>query len=104
MSGCNLVADKDGFVWKGHGPLQFKPKNNPNIANRDGEDSFVVSSILQIQPPAAVTALALDAPTGVTAIGTAHGVLVYDFFRKKVVVTRSTLNPNGEMRRKFLHL
>lgn len=93
---CNMVADKDGFVWKGHDPLAYKPKNNPNIGNRDGEDSFTVSALLQIKPPAAVTALALEAPSGVTAVGTAHGILLFDFLRKKVVMVKSTLNPNGE--------
>jgi len=91
-----MVAANDGFVWKGHDPLEYKPKNNPNIGNRDGEDSFTITALLQIKPPAAVTALALEAPTGVTAVGTAHGVLLFDFFRKKVVMVKSTLNPNGK--------
>lgn len=43
---CNLVADKDGFAWKGHGPLDFKPKNNPNIGNREGEETFVVGALV----------------------------------------------------------
>ncbi|CAL8123087.1 unnamed protein product [Orchesella dallaii] len=94
---CNMVADKDGFVWKGHDPLEYKPKNNPNIGNRDGEDSFTITALLQIKPPAAVTALALEAPNGVIAVGTAHGVLLFDFFRKKVVMVKSTLNPNDVM-------
>ncbi len=91
VDSCNLVADKDGFAWKGHEALDFKPKNNPT------EQSLTVTALLQIQPPAAVTALALEAPSGVVAVGTAHGVLLYDFFRRKVVMTKSTLNPNGTL-------
>jgi len=96
VTSCNLVGDKDGFVWKGHDALDYKPKNDPNRGNEQGEDSFTVSSLLQVQPPAAVTALTLEAPSGVLAVGTAHGVLMFDFFRKKVVMIKSTLNPNGK--------
>lgn len=84
----NIVSDRDNFVWKGHDKL---------IA-RKGLQLFKVgfqpTSILQLHPPAAVTALALNAEWSVLAVGTAHGLTLYDIFLKKEVVAKCTLNPN----------
>lgn len=59
-------------MWKGHDKL---------IA-RKGLQLFKVgfqpTSILQLHPPAAVTALALNAEWSVLAVGTAHGLTLYD--------------------------
>lgn len=68
----NIVSDRDNFVWKGHdklvvrkGLLSFKP-------------GFQPTSVLQLHPPAAATALALHAEWSVVAVGTAHGLTLYD--------------------------
>ncbi|XP_046447749.1 lethal(2) giant larvae protein homolog 1-like isoform X2 [Daphnia pulex] len=84
----NIVSDRDNFVWKGHdklvvrkGLLSFKP-------------GFQPTSVLQLHPPAAATALALNAEWSVLAVGTAHGLTLYDITVKKEVVAKCTLNPN----------
>ncbi|PNF23205.1 Protein lethal(2) giant larvae [Cryptotermes secundus] len=84
----NIVLDRDGFVWKGHdqltprgGTLSFAPGFQPN-------------SLFQLHPPAAITALALHAEWGLVAAGTAHGLALFDYIRRKGVLTKCTLNPN----------
>ena len=83
-----LVGDKDGFVWKGHS--QLTPKNG-NIKLDSG---FQALSIVQLQPPAAVTALSIYSEWGLLAAGTAHGFGLFDYSYRKVVSTKTTLNPN----------
>nr|CAH0108278.1 unnamed protein product [Daphnia galeata] len=68
----NIVSDRDNFVWKGHdklivrkGLLSFKP-------------GFQPTSVLQLHPPAAATALAVNSEWSVLAVGTAHGLTLYD--------------------------
>ena len=68
----NIVSDRDNFVWKGHdklivrkGLLAFKP-------------GFQPTSVLQLHPPAAATALAVNSEWSVLAVGTAHGLTLYD--------------------------
>ncbi|GAB6025766.1 UDP-N-acetylmuramoyl-L-alanyl-D-glutamate--2, 6-diaminopimelate ligase, variant 4 [Chamberlinius hualienensis] len=84
----NIVSDRDGFVWKGHdrltlrkGPMKFAPGFKTNV-------------VLQMHPPAAVTALSLRVDWGLLAVGTAHGFGLFDFIQNKCVVAKCTLNPN----------
>ncbi|CAG2163640.1 unnamed protein product, partial [Oppiella nova] len=84
----SIVGDKDGFVWKGHS--QLTPKNG----NIKFDWGYQPSSIVQLQPPASVTALALYAEWGLLAAGTAHGFAIFDYLYRKVVSTKTTLNPN----------
>ncbi len=84
----NIVGDKDGFVWKGHSQLNSK---NGNLKFDIGYQPL---NILQLQPPAAVTAVALYSEWGLIAAGTAHGFGIFDYSCKKVVTTKTTLNPN----------
>lgn len=104
----NIVSDRDNFVWKGHdklstrkGLLSFKP-------------GFQPTSVLQLHPPAAATSLALHAEWLILAVGTAHGLTLYDIVsfnsrvrlgliytficvfkvHKKEIVAKCTLNPN----------
>ncbi|KAL1413923.1 hypothetical protein MTO96_007972 [Rhipicephalus appendiculatus] len=84
----NFVGDRDSFVWKGHDALQVK-----NCALKS-EAGFHPDLVLQLAPPAGVTALALHSKWGLIAAGTAHGFGVLDYVQKKVVVSKCTLNPN----------
>ncbi|XP_018338208.1 PREDICTED: lethal(2) giant larvae protein homolog 1 isoform X2 [Trachymyrmex septentrionalis] len=84
----NIVNDRDGFVWKGHDHL---PPRNTSISFAVG---FQPQSLLQLYPPAAVTALALHSEWGLLAAGTAHGLAVFDYTRSKAVSVKCTLNPN----------
>ncbi|XP_012284350.1 lethal(2) giant larvae protein homolog 1 isoform X2 [Orussus abietinus] len=84
----NIVNDRDGFVWKGHDQL---PARTTSISFAVG---FQPSSLLQLHPPAAITALAIHSEWGLLAAGTAHGLAVFDFTRVKPVSVKCTLNPN----------
>ncbi|XP_015429859.1 PREDICTED: lethal(2) giant larvae protein homolog 1 isoform X2 [Dufourea novaeangliae] len=84
----NIVNDRDGFVWKGHDHL---PVRTASISFAVG---FQPQSLLQLYPPAAVTALALHSEWGLLAAGTAHGLAVFDYTRTKAVTVKCTLNPN----------
>ncbi len=86
----NIVSDRDNFIWKGHEALKVK----------DGQTKysggFQPSSVMQLHPPAASTALAIHSEWQLVSAGTAHGLGVYDYSQKKEVTTKCTLNPNGK--------
>ncbi|XP_076247283.1 LLGL domain-containing protein l(2)gl isoform X3 [Calliopsis andreniformis] len=84
----NIVNDRDGFVWKGHDHL---PARTASISFAVG---FQPQNLLQLYPPAAVTALAIHSEWGLLAAGTAHGLAVFDYTRSKAVSVKCTLNPN----------
>ncbi|KAK9500860.1 hypothetical protein O3M35_002038 [Rhynocoris fuscipes] len=84
----NIVSSRDGFVWKGHGALG--KRNQDQIQSGNG---FNITSLLQLHPPAAVTALALQSNWGLIAVGTAHGIALYDFIKAEPVIVKCTLNP-----------
>ncbi|CAG9865318.1 unnamed protein product [Phyllotreta striolata] len=88
VSTMNIVSDRDGFVWKGHG--QLTPKQG-TIAQSRG---FQANSILQVHPPAAITCCVLQADWGLVAVGTAHGLALLDYIRNKPIMVKCTLNPN----------
>lgn len=54
----NIVSDRDGFVWKGHDRLNLKkgPLKFPS--------GFSTDVVLQMHPPAAISALACHAEWG----------------------------------------
>ncbi|XP_069685247.1 lethal(2) giant larvae protein homolog 1 isoform X2 [Periplaneta americana] len=84
----NIVLDRDGFVWKGHDQL------TPRGGTLSLASGFQPNSVLQLHPPAAITALVLYAEWGLVAAGTAHGLALFDYIRHKGVLTKCTLNPN----------
>lgn len=81
----NLVDDKDGFVWKGHGAL---PVKSGKLKFNAG---YQPTSLLQINPPAALTALIISTQWQVVATGTAHGFGLYDYMKQSVLVCKTTL-------------
>jgi len=83
----NIVEETAGFVWKGHEPLRSKT----GVIKL--EPGFHPDVLLQITPPASVTAVSLHTEWNLLAAGTAHGFVVVDLLIKKVVLSRSTLNP-----------
>ena len=104
----NIVSDRDNFVWKGHDKLAVR---SGSVSLKAG---FQPTSIFQLHPPAAATSLALHANWSLLAVGTAHGMALYDmvmtnfslvspqnlvnlpYFQvhRKGVVAKCTLNPN----------
>lgn len=87
----NVVSDRDNFIWKGHEPLKVA----------EGElkfaGGFQPSCVIQLHPPAAVTALASQYEWQLMAAGTAHGLAVIDYAQKKEISTKCTLNPSGKL-------
>ncbi|XP_050394221.1 lethal(2) giant larvae protein homolog 1 isoform X2 [Patella vulgata] len=83
----NIVSDRDSFVWKGHEALVPKEGDVKFAAG------FQPIAMMQLYPPAAVTALALHSEWQIIGAGTAHGFGLYDYVQKKEISSRCTLNP-----------
>ncbi|ELT88587.1 hypothetical protein CAPTEDRAFT_166358 [Capitella teleta] len=83
----NLVSDREGFVWKGHDALPVSVGDVKFVAG------FQPVCIMQLQPPAACTALAVNTEWQLVSAGTAHGFGVFDYAQKVCCTTKCTLNP-----------
>ncbi|CAH1794883.1 unnamed protein product [Owenia fusiformis] len=83
----NIVSDRDNFVWKGHEALKVR------AGDVKFEAGFQPSVVMQLHPPAACTALAVQTEWQLIAAGTAHGYGLFDYAQKKEVATKCTLNP-----------
>ncbi|XP_053607282.1 lethal(2) giant larvae protein homolog 1 isoform X2 [Plodia interpunctella] len=81
----NIVSDRDGFVWKGHDQLTLK---TGAISFPQG---YQTTSVVQLTPPAAVTALAAQWEWGVVCAGTAHGLALLDARCARPVLHKCTL-------------
>lgn len=57
---------------------------------------FQGTAILQLHPPAAITACVLQADWGLIAAGTAHGLALFDYLKNKPVMVKCTLDPSGK--------
>lgn len=90
----NLVDEKDSFVWKGHGPLPVRSAKQLKSSNT-AVGGYQPTTLLQINPPAAVTALAVSTPWSVVAVGTAHGFGLLEYVRQCVLVCKTTLKAAG---------
>ncbi|CAL1538236.1 unnamed protein product [Lymnaea stagnalis] len=84
----NIMSEHEGFVWKGHEALSCKVDDLKYAAG------FQPTCIMQLDPPAACTALALNSEWQLVAAGTGQGFALLDYAQKKEVATRCTLNPN----------
>ncbi len=87
---ADIVTEKEGFTWKGHQPLAsraaaVKQQQQPH-------DGWQLQVLLQISPPASITALTLHREWGVLGAGTAHGFVLLDVANGHVISARSTLN------------
>lgn len=97
----NVVGES--FVWKGHERLNLKQtgdesnnNNGKNMTCLTFNAGFQPSSVLQVYPPASITAVTLHSNWSLVAAGTAHGLVLYDYYRQAPVLTKCTLNPNGK--------
>jgi lethal(2) giant larvae protein len=75
------------FVWKGHEPLltrtsQFKL-----------QPGYQLQSLVQLYPPATVSALALSTDWQLVSMGTSHGFALFDYLTMKPLLIRCTLDP-----------
>jgi len=90
------------YLWKGPQRLGLKGKTEEkNKITLSLAAGYQPDSIVQILPPAAVTAIALSANWYLIAVGTAHGLALYDFKAKTPVLHRCTLNSNGKAVRRI---
>lgn len=83
---CDIVSNRDNFVWKGHEAL------TPTVGDVRFAAGYQPTCIMQLYPPAACTALAFHSEWQLVASGTAHGFSLFDYAQKKQVAFRCTLN------------
>ncbi len=94
----NIIPENEiNYHWKGPQRLGLKgksenEKSNVTLSLAAGYQPF---SIVQILPPAAITAVALHAAWHLIAVGSPHGLALYDFKTELPVLHKCTLNPNG---------
>ncbi|KFO13353.1 Lethal(2) giant larvae protein 2, partial [Balearica regulorum gibbericeps] len=88
---ADLLQDQEGYRWKGHEKLK----------TRDGavrfEAGFQPFVLVQCQPPAVVTSLALHSEWKLVAFGTSHGFGLFDHQQKRLVFVKCTLHPSDQL-------
>lgn len=79
---ADLLQDQEGYRWKGHerlaarpGPVSFEPGFQPFV-------------LVQCQPPAVVTSLALHSEWRLVAFGTSHGFGLFDHQQRRQVFVK----------------
>lgn len=79
---ADLLQDQEGYRWKGHerlatrpGPVRFEPGFQPFV-------------LVQCQPPAVVTSLALHSEWRLVAFGTSHGFGLFDHQQQRLVFVK----------------
>ncbi|KAG5262312.1 hypothetical protein AALO_G00273810 [Alosa alosa] len=87
----DLLQGQDGFRWKGHARLDVREEP---VSFPPGFQPF---ALVQCQPPAVVTAIALHSEWKLVAFGTSHGFGVYDYQQRSSVLARCTLNPSDQL-------
>uniref|UniRef100_A0A8C2UUZ1 LLGL scribble cell polarity complex component 2 n=2 Tax=Chinchilla lanigera TaxID=34839 RepID=A0A8C2UUZ1_CHILA len=87
----DLLQDQEGYRWKGHerltarsGPVRFEPGFQPFV-------------LVQCQPPAVVTSLALHSEWRLVAFGTSHGFGLFDHQQRRQVFVKCTLHPSDQL-------
>uniref|UniRef100_H0V3K9 LLGL scribble cell polarity complex component 2 n=1 Tax=Cavia porcellus TaxID=10141 RepID=H0V3K9_CAVPO len=88
---ADLLQDQEGYRWKGHerlaarlGPVRFEPGFQPFV-------------LVQCQPPAVVTSLALHSEWRLVAFGTSHGFGLFDYQQRRQVFVKCTLHPSDQL-------
>ncbi|XP_075435748.1 LLGL scribble cell polarity complex component 2, partial [Ascaphus truei] len=87
----DLLQEQEGYRWKGHerlrarlDPVRFPP-------------GFQPFSLVQCQPPAVITSLALHSEWRLLAFGTSHGFGLYDFQQRRQVIVKCTLHASDQL-------
>ncbi|CAF0790685.1 unnamed protein product [Rotaria sordida] len=83
----NLLDGCESFVWKGHEEMKTKQTFVPS--------GLVLTSLVQLYPPAAVSALALCSDIETYAAGTAHGFTIFNYKQNRILAAKCTLDPNA---------
>ncbi|XP_063816680.1 LLGL scribble cell polarity complex component 2 isoform X2 [Pseudophryne corroboree] len=86
----DLLQEQE-YRWKGHERLyaRYDPVRFP--------PGFQPFALVQCQPPAAVTSLALHSEWRLLAFGTSHGFGVYDFQQRRQVMVKCTLHASDQL-------
>ncbi|XP_069510871.1 LLGL scribble cell polarity complex component 2 [Ambystoma mexicanum] len=87
----DLLQDQEGYRWKGHEKLKIREEP---VHFSPGFQPF---AMVQCQPPAVVTALALHSEWKLVAFGTSHGFGLYDHQQKRQVFVKCTLHPSDQL-------
>ena len=82
VSVVDLLQDREGFTWKGHGRLDPRARPGPF------PPGFQPQLLVQCMPPASVTAVTLHAEWHLVAFGTSHGFGLFDYQRRSAVLAR----------------
>lgn len=77
------------FVWKGHEPLASRQAS----ATIKLQPGYQLQSLIQLYPPATISALALNTDWQLVAMGTSHGFALFDYNHIKPLLIRCTLDP-----------
>uniref|UniRef100_A0A8C6RWM7 LLGL scribble cell polarity complex component 2 n=1 Tax=Nannospalax galili TaxID=1026970 RepID=A0A8C6RWM7_NANGA len=88
---ADLLQDQEGYRWKGHERLAARP--GP-VCFEPGFQPFV---LVQCQPPAVVTSLALHSEWRLVAFGTSHGFGLFDHQQRRQVFVKCTLHPSDQL-------
>ncbi|XP_055448175.1 LLGL scribble cell polarity complex component 2 isoform X5 [Psammomys obesus] len=88
---ADLLQDQEGYRWKGHERLAARP--GP-VCFEAGFQPFV---LVQCQPPAVVTSLALHSEWRLVAFGTSHGFGLFDHQQRRQVFVKCTLHPSDQL-------
>ena len=75
------------FVWKGHEPLVTRSTQMKLLPG------YQLHSLIQLYPPATVSALSMSTDWQLVAMGTSHGFALFDYLTMKPLLIRCTLDP-----------
>lgn len=78
----DLLHGQEGFRWKGQARLDVREEP---VLFPPGFQPF---ALVQCQPPAVVTAIALHSEWKVVAFGTSHGFGLYDYQQKNNILVK----------------
>ena len=85
------------FIWKGHEALQLRGHLSADEPCSSGTlklaAGYQLHSLIQLYPPATVSALSLNSDWQLVAIGTSHGFVLFDYMLEKDLLVRCTLDP-----------
>ena len=90
--GCSPDVESH-FVWKGHEALALRSLSPTNSSGIKLAAGFQLHALVQLYPPATVSALALHADWQLCGMGTAHGFALFDFAHRRTLLVRCTLDP-----------
>ncbi|KAM8945886.1 LLGL scribble cell polarity complex component 2 [Pelodytes ibericus] len=87
----DLLQEQEGYRWKGHEQLHAR---TDAVRFPPGFQPF---SLVQCQPPAVITSLALHSEWKLLAFGTSHGFGLYDYQQKRQVMVKCTLHASDQL-------